>query len=192
MINYEILHRSTKYYESSGYQRIEAPWLVSEAISNITKPANVENYVVRRTGKEKVFVASGEQSFLYLINKGFLPDGLYQTITPCLRDEKFDETHTKYFIKNELIYFTKQFSYEDELFNVCDSMLHDALDFFSLYFKHSDLEIVDTTEGWDINHKPTGVELGSYGVRRCSFCTWAYGTGVAEPRFSRVLNSERE
>ena len=48
-------------------------------------------------------MASGEQSFLYLYLKNFLPKGKYQTVTPCFREEVFDETHTKYFMKNELI-----------------------------------------------------------------------------------------
>lgn len=33
------------------------------------------------------------------------------------------------------------------------------------------------------------IELGSYGVRRAFFGTWVYGTGIAEPRFSKALTA---
>jgi hypothetical protein len=31
-----------------------------------------------------------------------------------------------------------------------------------------------------------GFELGSYGVRQYHDITWIYGTGIAEPRFSKI------
>ena len=107
MINYGLLQEASDYYESIGYPRVESPWLVTEAISNITKPMSATNYYVTKEYRgdyKKVFVASGEQSFLYLINKGFLPkSGKYHTITPCMRNDSFDDKHSKYFMKLELI-----------------------------------------------------------------------------------------
>lgn len=38
---------------------------------------------------------------------------------------------------------------------------------------------------YDIEYK--GVELGSYGIRECSFLKWIYGTGIAENRTSNLL-----
>lgn len=101
MIDYKILNESIEYYESKDFQRIEAPWTVSEYIDNITKPEGRQSFQFKHN--DKCFVASGEQSFLYLYLKGFLPLGKYQCVTPCLRFESFDYLHSKYFIKNELI-----------------------------------------------------------------------------------------
>ena len=102
MIDYSILAASTDYYTSKGFKRIESPWTVTQAVSEITKPKGAKEFaLVHDDGK--VLVASAEQSFLYLYLKGFLPLGQYQSITPCFRSEPFDQLHTKYFMKNELI-----------------------------------------------------------------------------------------
>src|SRR5689334_13945355 len=101
MVDYSILAKSVGYYEVCGFKRIEAPWTVSEAVNNITKPADRMNMQLKHNNK--CLVASGEQSFLYLYLKNFLPAGRFQTITPCFRYEEFDFLHSKYFIKNELI-----------------------------------------------------------------------------------------
>jgi len=44
-------------------------------------------------------------------------------------------------------------------------------------------KISENTYDMSIN----GVEVGSYGIRRCEYLEWIYGTGCAEPRFSQVL-----
>lgn len=46
--------------------------------------------------------------------------------------------------------------------------------------------MVGTTDGYDITYK--GIELGSYGMRKCEFLEWVYGTGCAEPRLSYCQN----
>lgn len=99
MIDYSRLDRSLIHYGDSihKYNRIESPWTVTKVVSAVTKPDNRNDWEI--IGKDKVLVASGEQSFLYLYLKKFLPKGKFQTITPCFRDEAFDITHTKYFIK---------------------------------------------------------------------------------------------
>jgi hypothetical protein len=76
-----------KFYESFGFKRIESPWTVTKDVSDITKPPG---------GKDKVLVASGEQSFLYLYLKGFLPRGRYQTVTPCFREQEYLLDQTDY------------------------------------------------------------------------------------------------
>lgn len=101
MINYQIIQDSIDYYSKCGFERIESPWAVSAEVANITKPEGKTNFIINHN--DKALVASGEQSFLYLYLKGFLPKGCYQTVTPCFRYENFDILHTKYFIKNELI-----------------------------------------------------------------------------------------
>lgn len=52
----------------------------------------------------------------------------------------------------------------------------------SLHTEHK-IEVVDTDEGFDL--QLGGIEIGSYGKRHHdSFGPWAYGTGLALPRFS--------
>ena len=179
MINYSLLSESLNFYETLGYQRIEAPWTVTTHIAKITKPSHIKTDQFAFRENEKTLVASGEQSFLYLYNKGFLPKGKFQTITPCFRSDAFDETHTKYFMKNELI-DTKNVD-EDHL----HLMINDVLSFYNNYVESDMLSVVKTEIGFDIEYK--GIELGSYGIRECSFLKWIYGTGLAEPRFSRVI-----
>lgn len=193
MIDYGMIDRSTHYYHDLGYKRVESPWTVTPAISNITKPSWIDDpdKFVLKSGKE--LVASGEQSFLYLYNKGFLPEGKFQTVTPCFRNDSFDETHTKYFIKNELI------DTENVTYNEVHKMASIAVDFFSDILKNEtegdfSLKTVIVNHSEDnrqIDIELNGIEIGSYGIRECSFLKWIYGTGLAEPRFSRIVNSLR-
>jgi len=41
MIDYGLIDKSIKYYEKKGFQRIESPWTVTQAISDITKSKGV-------------------------------------------------------------------------------------------------------------------------------------------------------
>ena len=176
MINYKILSESIDYYEQQGFKRIETPWLVSEYIDKLTKPPDIPSFQLKHNNK--CLVASGEQTFLYLYLKDFLPKGQFQTTTPCFRNDSFDFHHTKYFIKNELIKTDKiNFGELEKIVDIC----------FSFYKKYiPDVEIVETNIGFDINYKE--FELGSYGIRECKFLKWIYATGCAEPRFSKIIN----
>lgn len=178
MINYQNLADSVVFYENNGFKRIETPWLVPPCIDNITKPSNKNHYMLKHN--DKCLVASGEQSFLYLYMKGFLPKGKFQTITPCFRDERYDMTHGKYFMKNELI-ITDDIS-EPSL----NLVMRTAFDFFSQKLDKSYLKIEQTEQGYDITYK--NIELGSYGIRECEFLRWIYATGCAEPRLSNLMN----
>jgi hypothetical protein len=62
-----------------------------------------------------------------------------------------------------------------------------ALQFFSNYLPKNDLSIVSEGFNFDIHYK--NIELGSYGIRTCEFLTWIYGTGCAEPRLSKIIES---
>jgi hypothetical protein len=191
MINFKVIDDSIKHYEKRGFQRIESPWTVTQEVLDITKPDSaVDSFrLLHKNGKG--LVASGEQSFLYLYLKGFLPLGRFQTVTPCFRFENFDSLHTKYFIKNELI----------ETKAVSEATLNDILAnahaFFSSYFSDAEeqLKIIKTNKegsptSYDICYR--GVELGSYGIRSCDFLEWIYGTGVAEPRLSQVIRKFKD
>lgn len=175
MIDYNLLNNSVTFYEKQGFKRIEAPWMVSKAVDEITKPKEALSLEIGYNNK--CLVASGEQSFLYLYLKGFLPKGKFQTITPCFRYESFDFLHSKYFMKNELI-VTDDVSGENltKIIDIC-------LDFYRKYIPEAEPIITDI--GWDIQIK--GKELGSYGIRECEFLKWIYATGCAEPRMSNLI-----
>ena len=210
MINYKIIQDSIEYYQNCGFQRIESPWTVTDTIANITKPEGASNFSI--TEKNKVLVASGEQSFLYLYNKGFLPKGRFQTVTPCFRDEKFDDYHTKYFIKNELIITD---TVDKQSLKMIVNIARDFFREYCLRPKKDDAwvgsdttpddvyimetgtsnKIVSEVDVSDVYLYPSydlmyrGIELGSYGIRRCNYLSWIYGTGVALPRLTRVLST---
>lgn len=177
MIDYNNIHKSIEYYSKNGFQRIESPWTVSEYISNITKPKDRTNFTLEHN--KKVLVASGEQSFLYLYLKNFLPKGKFQTVTPCFRDEMFDLWHTKYFIKNELI-ITDNVNLKSLLY-----VIDIAAGFFSQLIGESVDIIKIDNDSYDISYR--NIELGSYGIRSVEFLTWIYATGCAEPRLSKVI-----
>jgi len=175
MIDYKLISDSIDFYEKVGFKRIESPWTVSEYVDNLTKPKDRLSFQLKHNNK--CLVASGEQSFLYLYLKDFILKGTYQTTTPCFRFEGFDFSHTKYFIKNELI--------KTDVVNRTEltKLIQHAFDFFSQYL--SGLTIVETDIGYDINYKEH--ELGSYGIRENEFLKYIYGTGCAEPRLSKLI-----
>lgn len=176
MIDYILLGKSTEYYKDKGYIRIETPWTVSDKVDDITRP--VDRIHMQLKHNDKCLVASGEQSFLYLYAKDFLPKGRFQTITPCWRYEAYDGTHSKCFMKNELII-------TDEVNkSTLEKIIDDANGFFSQYLS---TDIIKTDIGYDIVSHVDKYELGSYGIRHCDFIDWVYGTGCAEPRLTRVI-----
>lgn len=177
MIDYNLLAKSIDYYELKGYNRIESPWTVTQAVSDITKPEGAKDFKIEGDGK--VLVASAEQSFIYMMIKGFLPLGKHMSITPCFRKESFDLLHSKYFMKNELIQ-TKNVCIEE-----MDKMIEDAKSFYDYVFKGG-CEVFESSTGiYDIQYK--GVELGSYGIRKHGHLSWIFGTGCSEPRTSNTL-----
>lgn len=180
MINYGRIDRSIKHYSLCNYTRIEVPWTVTHAVSNITKPTDRQNMEI--TGKNKVLVASAEQGFLYLSLKGFLPKGRFQAVSPCFRDEVFDLSHTKYFMKNELIITSAVNT------ATLNDIVKDAKAFFEVEAQQK-VQLVKTNEGWDI--ELNGYEIGSYGIRQTEFLEWVYGTGVAEPRMTMAMRKSK-
>lgn len=54
MINYKNIQDSIEFYENRGFKRVESPWTVTKAISDITKPKFGPNETVSDfTIKEK-------------------------------------------------------------------------------------------------------------------------------------------
>jgi hypothetical protein len=115
-------------------------------------------------------------------------------VTPCFRNEPFDQWHSKYFMKLELFTLYDEADVPVEahitkMVGVAKRVLE--------YVGGKSLEI-EMTDQWksdptaigptfDLTYK--GIEIGSYGARRCEFCSWIYGTGIAEPRFSKVTGA---
>lgn len=175
MIDYMLLDDSSNYYNEHGFLRVEAPWAVTPQVDDITRPESKTPFELKHNDKR--LVASGEQSFLYLYLKGFLPLGKFQTITPCFRYEAFDFLHTKYFMKNELI--------RTDVVNqvALEEIVETCLNFYRRYIPLA--TVVKTEAGYDI--EVDGKELGSYGIRSCEFLDWIYATGCAEPRTSSLI-----
>jgi seryl-tRNA synthetase len=181
VINYGLIQQSIDFYDKSGFNRVETPWTVTKAVSDITRPESAKEF--RIENKDKVLVASAEQGFLYLYLKGFLPKGRFQSVSPCFRDESFDKYHTKYFIKNELIQTDKTDEKDlEEILIIATKFFEEIVpDKKKLTYKTGEYA-TSPFPNYDILYD--GIELGSYGIRECSYLRWIYGTGLAEPRFT--------
>lgn len=191
MIDYSLINHAIFYYKELGYKEIETPWLVDEEISNLTKPIEKINFHIYNS----VLVGSGEQSFLQLLYNGELDQNVpsrYITTTSCFRDDTIDDTHKRYFVKSEIIIFG--FS-ELELLDELNKLKKHAYDFFSSFTTVKILE--ESANTYDIIDCDTGIELGSYGLRRILFpdkssMFYVYGTACAEPRLSFCLKQKKK
>jgi len=197
-IDYSALGRAQAEYKALGYQPVEVPWRVSTGILDVTRPPlSRGDYVI--AGTDKGLIASGEQGFMTLMNKGILPPGKYQTITPCFRNEPYDETHSKQFMKLELIEIIEGQQVFDELAlelaNTALAVMSKVDHLIGPYLEIEEQFPEDRlliSRAYDVNFVCRGkVELGSFGVRRAFFGSWVYGTGLAEPRFSKCAANLR-
>lgn len=183
-IDYSKIAKAVEYYKTYDYCYMEVPWLVDLDSILVTRPKGARLFSTF-AGE---LVASGEQSFIEiqeLLQKG----KKYQCVTPCFRDDKIDELHDRYFLKNELIWIPK---YTDVPYSgLVDKMIEEVLPFFSNYGKP---EVVDfpLENAW--NNKDimiNGIEVGSYGCREYNGFMWIYGTGCAEPRLSTAIDKSK-
>lgn len=179
-MNLEILSYAERYYQQLGFSKVCVPWLVEEAVSNLTKPDERRNFLVN----ELALVGSAEQGYLQMMLQGELAPGRYVATTPCFRDEEsLDFWHQQYFIKTELI-DTAEVSPQG-----LERMIANAESFFSRFLRVKRVKIgVDMV---DLVEVDSNTELGSYGLRSGALggkdLSWVYGTGCAEPRLSKVL-----
>lgn len=183
MIDYNLINKSIDFYETCGFERIEVPWIVSGGATEVTQASDDLDYNKKyRVGNShKTLVASGEQSFIELMMKHQLPDGMYQTVTPCFRNDQVDMIHRKQFLKNELIMVG---DYKDDDLSFIMSC---AIEFFKSIGINKVKEEVHNYWYKDLDF--LGHELGSYGVRKNSLNQkWVYGTGLAEPRTSTLMD----
>lgn len=181
-IDYLKINEAINFYEKKGFSYIEVPWFVSKEANDITG-RGYNNF----KSQYGYHVASAEQSFLEMILNKELSPGKYVACSPCFREEVEDETHSKQFMKVELIDFLgykKPLKCENKNERY-EEILNSAKDFFKKYI---DFYEEDTEEGVDIVSLE-GVELGSYGIRSYKNFSWVFGTGVAEPRLSYSLRN---
>lgn len=180
IIEYNILAKAKTFYEFHGYPEIPVPWIISHDAYYATKPSSVTDFYVLNGYMN----ASGEQSFIDLMLQG---EKLTKhcCITPCFRQEPIlDETHHTYFMKLELIDTDVS---KDNLKNMIDV----AQTFFNQYTDTYILKTDQGEESVDIVDTKNNIELGSYGIRRYKEYSWIYGTGVALPRLSTVINKNK-
>lgn len=183
----ELITFAETFYRSRRYQKIDVPWAIDTDTMDITRPAG-RQMVDLFGGK---LVASAEQSYLQLIKEHKIAPGKYVATTPCFRDDQEDELHQHYFLKTELIHV----DFENKLDqNDLELMIDDAFQFFSLFLP---VKKQPTEIGYDIVDEKLGVELGSYGIRSHTFSAdheaqWVYGTGIALPRLTYVIEKTRK
>lgn len=176
MIDYDKIATAVTFYSKLGYSYIPVPWVVQRKPYQATAPESAWPFFTLGG----FLPASGEQSFLQLMLEGELATGRFCCATPCYRDEEYDDLHLPYFFKVELI---------DVGSHDYRPLKQHARDFFSHYCEVRD-EVISPTQT-DLVEAETGIELGSYGWRQYQGSTWSYGTGLAEPRLSQVLQHSR-
>lgn len=179
-INWQKIAEAIEYYKNFGFQYIEVPWKVSKEAAAITCP--VSGHMEWSDGL--VLPASGEQGFLDLELNNLMPDTKnpnFVTCTPCFRASDADRSpvHHPYFMKVEL--YVKCLD-KPQAERVSFELLLKAKRFMSAD------TTVTTPDGWDL--EINGVEVGSYGPRYYEkIGWWAFGTGLAEPRYSQALDN---
>lgn len=174
----ENFKRAIEFYEKHGFKNIEVPWFVGLEANNITMPSTSRPFKTPLG----YLVGSAEQSFFQMMLDGNLSPGKYQALTPCFRDEKvISDTTLTAFMKLELIDTSANLSADVENLTRWAEcfMLSEGIK----------CHIWKTNSGYDL--MANGIELGSYGMRNSNGFTWAYGTGLAEPRFTIVKNENR-
>ena len=191
-INYQRIQDAIQFYTDLGYEYIETPWIVETSVTNITKPPTGHSHqIISDQSHLGSFVASAEQGFIYRMLGGKLKPGhRYVSVSPCYRPFDCDPPyHFETFMKVEL------FQYGDHANDV--TLLVDALSFHETFLDSVFSEkLEDGTFDIFYGEDKEKVELGSYGIREYKrhgkSYTWAYGTGLAEPRASLCLEKENK
>lgn len=157
MTELERLASAIGYFQSRGFISVDVPYEVDQDIQRLTAPDKTFPSVPFDR-----YVGSAEQSFLTMRH---LP-ARCMALTPCVRvEEKYDHIHLPVFIKLELRSTDLPWrSIRDMCYELYSSWGHNP------QCVGGDIEI-------------NGVEVGSYGER----LGYAFGTGLAEPRFGRAI-----
>lgn len=181
-IDYRLIGNAIDYYEQLGYKYVHLPWSVPIAYIEATLPAN-SNPVTMLDG-EHPLIGSAEQAFLQYADT-HKAKGKFMSVTPCFRSEAAYNIYTApYFVKLEL--FCNNHDVPDYEPLICDANA----------FMGSRIKVIRIGTSYnsdDLVAADTHLELGSYGIRSFpaghTFCgeSYAYGTGLAEPRFSSAI-----
>lgn len=191
MIDYKKLVKSQEFYLKYGFNIIETPWLIKEEAYKYTAPPNTNSFHINFL--DSYLVASAEQGFLQLIDDEKIKPGKYQSLTPCFRDDEEDDLHCKYFMKNELIEILPNHFINSPKLEKLNYMIDTCLLFFKKYLKgvisiqtKDDRSLVS----FDLQ-TISGIELGSYGIRKYKNYLYIYGTGCAEPRLTTAVEKNK-
>lgn len=181
-------NKAIKHYSKYGYKEIEyVPIFVDKEIINITIPSNLEAFKV---SNNKYLVGSAEQSILdIIIRNNYFGKNKLMAFSPCFRDEPTDYLHQKVFYKLELFSLLSNNPSKREINKNIESTLNSAQRFFKKFSLDTKIVKLDKYK-YDIVDCKNNIELGSYGYNYFSQYNihWVYGTGLAEPRLSTVLN----
>lgn len=186
-MNYKLLTEALEFYKEKGFIYTDVPWTASEEFINITLPKENKPFKLN----DKYLIGSAEQSLLeQTYDLVLTPDIFRCAITPCFRDDLEDDLHQKTFMKLELFKTTNEISNLNH--KETNHIIYSAYEFFNQFFDVKIVAIPGSTPSWDIIDAKNGIELGSYGVRFNPklHLYWIYGTGIAEPRFSKVLERQ--
>lgn len=181
VIDWRRVARAIEYYVSVGFCYVETPWLVEKRIIDATIPVGAVPFVLNTSDVKTHLVGSAESGFLQMLANGCLPKSrsAYVSASPCFRDNEVDDTHFKDFFKIELFCHYPH--------------SHDSLLAYAKQFaerERLDVHEIETDIGRDLIASQSQIEIGSYGTRTVNIdgteYQWAYGTGLAEPRFSQA------
>lgn len=175
LLDYRYIADAQEHYLKHDFTPIAIPWVIGIEAYTSTLPDRVEHYATLGG----FLVGSAEQSFIQMLLDGESL-GRVQATSPCFRSEDHDELHSPYFFKLEL--------FDNQLPMTGKSVL-ETLDIAREFFERHLPTLVtqESDTSWDIVAKHSGVELGSYGIRRYKNHEWIYGTGVALPRLQQVI-----
>ena len=180
-INWRRIAEAIDFYQDLGFQYVEVPWKVDEASARITCPPN--GYVEMVDGL--ALVASAEQGFIDLERDSLLPSGVnFVACTPCFRqsDAGRSEFHHPYFMKVELYV---RIGKDDDGDRAAWELMNRAKKFMTE--QGAEPYVVQLENSFDL--EVNGIEVGSYGYRfHPEVGGWAYGTGLAEPRFTQAMD----
>ena len=180
-IDWAKLGEAVEFYKAHGFEYVETPWYIDYESVRITCdiPANIMTVDIKSDYRTvKGLVGSAEQGFLQLAIDGKLKSVNYVSCGPCFRDEETSEFHQKTFMKVELF---SRCNSKSEAKHAAKELRNRAKSFMG-----GRVEPLKTKLGWDL--LIDGIEVGSYGARyHETIGWWAYGTGLAEPRYSTAL-----
>jgi hypothetical protein len=194
-IDYLKINAALVFYKSLGYSYIEVPWMVNEIDIEETLPArnfrlevhgeldgSMHSMEIGCTENNGCLIGSAEQGFVHLMRRGDIgPGERWVSASPCFRREQKEYEAgmlQPYFFKVELVEVTPVPQ------AAVDRMVAEAIRCFRTFGGWP--KAVTTEHGVDL--MLGNIEVGSYGYRESpDGHRWAYGTGLAEPRFSYAL-----